>query len=367
MFPGILKSFQSNRIILEEIKNAAVITLNRPKKMNTITPGMHKELYELIKGLEASDNKLVIIQGAGNQAFCAGIDLLRLKKSIDMKQNWVDVGTSIQFNVSNATNLLSMYKKPYLALYDGITMGAGCSFSMPSKYRIATERTIFAMPETEIGFLTNAGASFFLPRLNYNLGYYIGLSGAKIHGYDVKKYGLATHYIESKKLDEFVNSVVECQDDYEVEKVILQFSSNSVSKDSVIEKILPNINKCFNGGSVEEIIDNLSTNGSEWAIKTVKKLNRMSPTSLKICHKLLKMGNTLSLQECLKIENTLIWRMSTTYPEDFMEGIRAMIIDKDMKPKWNPRALKDVSDEHIDKFFELLPKELELKLENVVN
>ncbi|KAL7051004.1 hypothetical protein ACKWTF_004292 [Chironomus riparius] len=284
-----------------------------------------------------------------------------------MKQNWVDVGTSIQFNVSNATNLLSMYKKPYLALYDGITMGAGCSFSMPSKYRIATERTIFAMPETEIGFLTNAGASFFLPRLNYNLGYYIGLSGAKIHGYDVKKYGLATHYIESKKLDEFVNSVVECQDDYEVEKVILQFSSNSVSKDSVIEKILPNINKCFNGGSVEEIIDNLSTNGSEWAIKTVKKLNRMSPTSLKICHKLLKMGNTLSLQECLKIENTLIWRMSTTYPEDFMEGIRAMIIDKDMKPKWNPRALKDVSDEHIDKFFELLPKELELKLENVVN
>jgi len=271
---------------------------------------------------------------------------------------------SIQTYASNAVDLISSYKKPFIALIDKITMGGGCFFSMSSKYRISTERTVFAMPETEIGLFTNAGASYFLPRLKYNLGYYIGLVGARIHGYDVKKYGLASHYIESTKLDEFVDSVAECQDDNEVEKVILQFSMEPSIKNTELEEILPKIEKCLNGDSVEEILDNLGADGSDWAKQMIKKINRMSPTSVKICHKLIKMGSKMTLKEGLVVEHILACNIGLSYPEDFHEGIRALIIDKDMKPNWNPRTLNDVTQEHVDKFFGPLPEDMELKFES---
>ena len=302
------------------------------------------------------------MQGAGNRAFCAGIDLGEF-----LRNKSLDSVMAIQIYASNAMDLISSYKKPYVALMDKIVMGGGCFFSMSSKYRIATERTIFAMPETEIGLFTNAGASYFLPRLKNNLGYYIGLAGARLNGYDVKKFGLASHYIESNRLDDFLESVVECQDDYEVEKAILQFSTEPICKDTVLDEIMPKIEKCFNGDSVEEIIDNLNDDGSDWAKKVAKKLNRMSPTSVKMCHRLIKMGNNLTLQEGLTVEHILAYNIGVRYSHDFQEGIRALIVDKDMKPQWNPRTLKDVTKEHVDKFFGPIPEDMELTFESNVN
>ncbi|CAG9810808.1 unnamed protein product [Chironomus riparius] len=333
MIPRVSKAVQSNHVLVKEVKNAAIVTLNRPEKMNTFTPWMPKQIYNTLKDLESSNNKLVVIQGAGNRAFCAGIDLGEF-----LKNKTTDSVMDIQIYASNSMDLISSYKKPYVALLDKIVMGGGCFFSMSSKYRIATERTTFAMPETEIGLFTNAGASYFLPRLKNNLGYYIGLAG----------------------------SVVECQDDHEVEKAILQFSTEPICKDTELDEILPKIDKCFNADSVEEIMDNLNVEGSDWAKQVAKKLNRMSPTSVKICHRLIKLGSNLTLQEGLTVEHILAYNIGLRYSHDFQEGIRALIIDKDMKPQWNPKTLKDVTQEHVDMFFGPLPDDMELTFKSNV-
>ncbi|KAL7020058.1 hypothetical protein ACKWTF_011365 [Chironomus riparius] len=356
MFSRILNAFQSKHVQLKEIKNAAIITINRPEKMNTFTLEMPKQLYELLKDLETSDKKHVVIQGAGERAFCAGIDLRELMKN----PNDSEAG----FYSSNSMDLISQYKKPYTAILDGITMGGACFYSMTSKYRIATERTVFAMPETEIGFFTNAGASFFLPRLKYNLGYYVALAGARLYGYDIKKFGLASHYIESKRMEDFMKALVKCKDDYEVGRTIANYSSVPVCTDSELDEILPRIDKCFDGDSVEEIYDNLGLDGSEWAMQTIRVLNRMSPMSMKICHRLLNMGSKLSLKECLKLETLLSYNIMTHYSQDFKEGVRALIIEKDLKPKWNPKILHDIKDEYVDKIFASIPAEFELKFES---
>lgn len=293
------------------------------------------------------------MQGAGERAFCAGIDLRESIKN----PNILD---SVYYS-SNAMDLISQYKKPYTAIIDGITMGGACFYSMTSKYRIATERTVFAMPESEIGFFTNAGASFFLPRLKYNLGYYVALAGARLYGYDIKKFGLASHFIESKRMEDFMKALVGCKDDYEVGKTIAKYSTVPVCTDSELDEILPRIDKCFDGDSVEEIYDNLGLDGSEWAMQTIRVLNRMSPMSMKICHRLLNMGSKLSLKECLKLEAVLTYNIMMNSSHDFKEGVRALIIDKDMKPKWNPKVLHDIKEEDLDKIFAPIPAEFELK------
>jgi len=296
------------------------------------------------------------MRGAGERAFCAGLDLREFMKN----PNDLD---SI-FYSSNAMDLISHYKKPYTAIIDGITMGGACFYSMTSKYRIATERTVFAMPETEIGFFTNAGASFFLPRLKYNLGYYVALAGARLYGYDIKKFGLASHFIESKRMEDFMKALVKCQDDYEVGKTIANYSTVPVNIDSELDDILPRIDKCFDGDSVEEIYDNLGLDGSEWAMQTIRVLNRMSPMSMKICHRLLNMGSNLSLKECLKLEAVLSYNIMVHAPDDFKEGVRALIIEKDLKPKWNPKVLHDIKEEDLDKIFAPIPAEFELKFDS---
>lgn len=296
------------------------------------------------------------MRGAGERAFCAGIDLRELMKNPN--------GSEAGSYSSNAMDLISHYKKPYTAIIDGITMGGACFFSMTSKYRIATERTVFAMPEAEIGFFTNAGASYFLPRLKYNLGYYVALAGARLYGYDIKKFGLASHFIESKRMEDFMKALVKCQDDYEVGKTIANYSTVPVNIDSELDDILPRIDKCFDGDTVEEIYDNLGLDGSEWAMQTIRVLNRMSPMSMKICHRLLNMGSNLSLKECLKLEAVLTYNIMANASHDFKEGVRALIIEKDLKPKWDPKLLHDIKEEDLDKIFASIPAEFELKFDS---
>ncbi|KAG5666435.1 hypothetical protein PVAND_014463 [Polypedilum vanderplanki] len=357
MFSKILNAFKSNHVNLKEVKNAAIITFNRPQKMNTFTPEMPIYLYQLFKDLEKSDKSQVIIQGSG-KAFCAGLDL---KEALQMK---FDEISRLNFYTSNIMDYISHYKKPYIALIDGICMGGACFFSMTAKYRIATERTIFAMPEAEIGFFTNAGASYILPRLKYNLGFYIALAGARLYGYETKKFGLASHFVESKRMDELLKALAECNDDYQVSKTIAKFSSIPNDLHCDIDEILSSVDKCFDGDSVEEIVDNLHLDGSEWAMQTVRTLNKMSPTSLKVCHKLLTNGKKLNLQECLKLEHLLMTNIMREFNHDFIEGVRALILEKDLKPKWEPKKLHDVKDDLLSKIFAPIPKDKELTFES---
>jgi 3-hydroxyisobutyryl-CoA hydrolase len=336
------------------------VSLKKTKKITKINDFIskptHRQLYNLIKDLSVSSKSHIIIQGSG-KAFCAGLDL---KEIFNVPLNEIN---KLNHFTSNAMDLIQHIDKPYVALIDGICMGGACFYSMTAKYRIATERTIFAMPETEIGFFTNAGASFVLPRLKYNLGFYIALAGARLYGYDTKKFGLASHFVESKRMEELVRALAGCKGDAEVAKTIAKFSSVPNDLHSDLDGVLPTVDKCFDGDSVEEIVDNLHLDGSEWAMQTVRSLNKMSPTSLKICHRLLTMGKELSLRECLKLEHLLTNNITERYSGDFREGVRALIIEKDLKPKWNPKTLHEVKSEDLDGIFADLDEKLVLRFE----
>lgn len=305
-----------------------------------------------------SEKKVVIIGGAG-KAFCSGIDLLGV---VNFSNDNDFHGNS---TVSRIMDLIHTYRKPYVAICDGITMGGGSFFSMTSKYRIVTENTIFAMPEAQIGFYNNAGSSYFLSRLKNNLGFYIPLVCARIRGYDLKKIGLASHFVESNRIEELISSLGNVSGENEVKEIIESFSSTPKSTETELDAKLPIIDKCFNGNSVEEIYENLHQDGSDFSKKVIRTMNQMSPTSLKICHEVVKRGKYLSLRDCLIMEHRLTYSIFTN-PEstkEFLEGVRALLIDKDMKPKWNPKNVKDVKDENIQKLFQSLPENLELKFD----
>lgn len=257
--------------------------------------------------------------------------------------------------------LVHTFKIPHIALMNGITFGGAAGYGIaPRNYRVVTEKTLFSMPETAIAFFNDNGASYFLSRLKQNVGFYISLASAKIPGGDMKKIGLADYYVESDKLDDLEKSLVDCKNREEIEKVLNKFSTEP-PKGTEFEQILEKIDKCFDGDSVEEIIDNLHLDGSDWAMETVKILNRCSPTSLKVCHRELKLGENLPLHECLKME----YRMAIHHvaKSDFHEGVRALLIDRDNKPNFEPKTLHEVTEEQVERFFKPLPDGDELTFE----
>lgn len=240
-------------------------------------------------------------------------------------------------------------------------MGGASPFSIAGKYRVATERTIYAMPETALGFFNDAGATFFLSRLRMNIGIYLGLTGTRLKGFDVKKVGLATHFVESKRLDDLEKALIKCKSDDEIGKAIAKHASLPDSSETELDAIIPEIDKCFDGDTVDEIYENLHLDGSDWAMETIRTLNRMSPTSLKVSLRAINEGKKLSLSECLKMEFLLV--IHHVIDSDLKEGVRAVLIDKDQKPKWNPKTLHDVTDKHVLRFFKPSPDGDELTFE----
>lgn len=249
--------------------------------------------------------------------------------------------------------LLANYKKPFVALIDGLTMGGAANYTIPGKYRVVTEKAAFAMPETAIGYFNDAMASYFLSRLDNNLGFYLGMTGTQIKGYDLKKVKLATHVVESSKIIDLEKKLVFCKSHEDVENVLNAFSTAAIVTD--LDEIIPKINKCFAGDTVEDIYENLRMDGSSWANKTIKILDRMSPTSLKVTHRSITLGKQLSMHQCLEMEVRLVGHHVLN--SDLKEGVRALLIDKDLKPKWSPKTLAEVTDSDVERFFKPLPFE----------
>jgi 3-hydroxyisobutyryl-CoA hydrolase len=218
------------------------------------------------------------------------------------------------------------------------------------------------MPETAIGLFPDVGGGYFLPRMTGNLGTYLGLTGFRLKGRDVKKAGVATHFVESKNLEEMENELVKSKSSSDIDKVLYKFSS--LSKDSsefVLEPHLEQIEKAFGADTVEEIVKNLHNDGSEWAMSTLKLISKMSPASLKITLRQLQLGKTMSLRECLQMEFRLA--AHCCMDSDFKEGVRALLIDKDQQPKWKHETIEKVTQEYVNKFFAPLPDNDELTFE----
>ncbi|XP_054492200.2 3-hydroxyisobutyryl-CoA hydrolase, mitochondrial isoform X2 [Agelaius phoeniceus] len=349
-------------VLLEKKGGAGIITLNRPKALNALNLPMIQKIYPQIKTWEQDpETFLIIIKGTGGKAFCAGGDIRAITEAGKVGDKLIQDFFIGEYRLNNA---IGTCKKPYVALIDGITMGGGVGVSVHGDFRVATEKTVFAMPETAIGLFPDVGGGYFLPRLSGKIGYYLALTGCRLKGRDVLKAGIATHFVESEKLPALEKDLIALKSPSK-EKIADLLNSYHMKctidqeKEFSLDEHMEKINSLFSANSMEEIVKKLKQDGSPFAMKQLETINKMSPTSLKLTLRQLREGASMSLQEVLRMEYRL--SQACMKGHDFYEGVRAVLIDKDQSPKWKPAALEEVSDEFVDNCFKPLGND-DLKL-----
>uniref|UniRef100_A0A8D0HBH2 3-hydroxyisobutyryl-CoA hydrolase n=1 Tax=Sphenodon punctatus TaxID=8508 RepID=A0A8D0HBH2_SPHPU len=323
-------------VLLERRGCAGVITMNRPKALNALSLSMIRQIYPQLKKWEQDpETFLIIIKGNGGKAFCGYI---------------VHILNAVTFVTGTC-------QKPYVALIDGITMGGGVGVSVHGDFRVATEKTLFAMPETAIGLVPDVGGGYFLPRLSGKIGYYLALTGFRLKGRDVQKAGIATHFVESEKMAALEKDLIELESPSKknVADILDSYHAKcklDQEKQFILHEHLEKINSLFSANTMEDVIQNLKQDGSAFSLKQLEIISKMSPTSLKMTLRQLREGASMSLQDVLTMEYRLT--LACMRGHDFYEGVRAVLIDKDQAPKWKPAALEEVTDEFIDSCFKSL-------------
>ncbi|XP_073142279.1 3-hydroxyisobutyryl-CoA hydrolase-like protein 1, mitochondrial isoform X2 [Henckelia pumila] len=343
-------------IVLVEAKaSSRKAILNRPSSLNALNISMVSRLHKLYKSWEDNpDIGFVASKGRG-RAFCAGGDIVSLYNLIS-KGN-LDECKEFFSKAYGFMYFLGTYLKPHVAILNGITMGGGAGISIPGMFQLATDRTIFATPETLIGFHPDAGASFYLSHLPGYLGEYLGLTGEKLSGAELASCGLATHYSLFTKLplieEQLGNLVTDCPS---VLESSLENHRDPIHLDqtSVIHRI-ETVNRCFGHDTVEEIIESLKNEvvktNDAWCVSTLNKLKEAAPLSLKVALKSIREGRFQTLDQCLVREYRMSLQAITgQISHDFSEGVRAKLIDKDFAPKWDPPSLEHVSEDMVDQY-----------------
>ena len=336
-------------VLFETKGNAGVITLNRPKALNAVTLNIVQRMSDQLKAWVNDDKvKHVIIKAVEGRAFSAGGDIVQL---YEWGQNQDPRFMAFYHLEYHLNTLIKNYPKPYIALIDGIVMGGGVGVSFNGSHRIVGDNVMFAMPETGIGLFPDVGGTYFLPRCPGAIGMYLGLTGARLKAGDTKFAGLATHYVPSDKFAELKDALCQSIDIVQVLESFTQTPEQGVLPDQ-----LEWIDDVFSLGSVNEIFARLENNKDELSAKTLKILKTKSPTSLLITHRQLTLGKTLKFEDAMALEYRLVSRIA--YASDFFEGTRAVVIDKDMAPKWQPQSLSEIEPHQIDTYFAPLDKEL---------
>ncbi|RMZ93246.1 3-hydroxyisobutyryl- mitochondrial-like [Brachionus plicatilis] len=353
-----MTSSVSNEVLFNRINQVALITLNRPKQLNSLNLSMAKQMYAYLEDVENDDSiKAVVVKGAGESAFCAGGDVKSIRELCiqgqqDKAMEFFRQEYKLDFKIAN-------FSKPYVALINGVTMGGGVGLSVHGRFRVATEKTLFAMPETAIGFIPDVGGSYFLPRLEGNIGLYLALTGNRLKGEDVKRTGIATHFIRMSNLNNLEQKIFESNNlSYENIDEILEEVCEKVPGEYDSKKIsqIFQLNK-----TIEEMISELEADDSEWSRQQLKLLSKMSPTSLKITLKQLQLGKNMNLKEAFELEHQLCLRF-TSFNSDFLEGVRCVLVDKGDKPKWNPSSIKEIDEKTVNWYFDPLPNDRNINL-----
>ena len=317
------------------------ILLNRPRALNALDLPMIRACAAILETWREDPHvEAVVIEGAGDRAFCAGGDIRALR---DGQINGDRASVDQFFNEEYALNLtIASYPKPYIALIDGLCMGGGIGLSVHAPYRVATEHAGFAMPETAIGFFPDIGATFLLPRLPGELGIYLGLTGLRVTGADAVHAGLATHFTPRARLPDLSAAL----------------AHDGVAALAVYNRTLPAfslaehrsaIDHCFAAATVPEIVNRLEATEADWAQAALKALRQVSPSALHWTLRALHHGRDLTLKQALDAEFALT-RTTMAHP-DFAEGVRAMIVDKDRTPTWQPTRIEDVDPAAIEALF----------------
>ncbi len=341
-------------LIIRKTGRVGHISLNRPKVIHSLNLAMCEAMRDaLIEWRDDDSVEAVLIDHSEGRGFCAGGDIAMLQASgkKDGKEGREFFYTEYQLN-----HLLFEYPKPVVAFMDGITMGGGVGISQPAKYRIATENTRFAMPETGIGLFPDVGGGWFLSRLAGRLGQFLALTGARLDGAECKEVGLATHYLQSGKLAEAKERISEDPD--RIDGILGQLSD--VVPAARITDNLGKIDKFFASDVYEEILAALDADDSDWAAKERDTLGTKSPQTCKVALRQLKEGAAMeTFADEMRNEYRIASRVLVRH--DFIEGVRALIVDKDNDPKWNPATPEETSDELIDSIFAPLPADEEWK------
>lgn len=311
------------------------ITLNRPEALNALNQEMVDALVKALLAWRDDDAvKAIVVDGAGGKGFCAGGDIRMLAESgrAGGEEAWKFWRDEYQLNT-----LIAEYPKPYIALIDGITMGGGVGISVHGSHRVAGDRTVFAMPETGIGFHPDVGGAYFLPRLKGETGMWMGLTGARLKAADSLAAGVATHYVPSDRQEALIAALESADLDADgeaVEDILEAHAGDPGASDLALLGGL--IDAAFAGDDLAEMKARLEAAGDGWSAKQLSILNSKSPTSCAVTLEALRRGAGLELREVMAQDLRVSMRLLAD-GSDFYEGVRAVIIDKDNAPQWNPQ------------------------------
>ncbi|MGZ8998318.1 MAG: enoyl-CoA hydratase/isomerase family protein [Allosphingosinicella sp.] len=328
---------------------AGRIRLNRPKAIHALTRDMCTDMIQaLLEWREHLEVEAVMIDHSAGRGFCAGGDVVMLAESGAGDGSEARAFFHEEYRLNH---LLFTYAKPSVAFMDGITMGGGVGISQPCRFRVATENTRYAMPETTIGLFPDVGGGWYLPRLPGRSGVFLALTGARLDGAECFALGLATHYLPSAALDEVKTRI---SDDPQSLETILAESSVEPPE----ARILANrekIDRLFAPDSFEEILEALEADGSDWALTELETLRSKSPQACKVSLRLLYDGaRAQDFGHEMRQEYAVATRVVQRH--DFVEGVRALLVDKDNEPRWNPPSPEGVSEHMIDTIFAPMPE-----------
>ncbi|AIT81534.1 enoyl-CoA hydratase/isomerase family protein [Novosphingobium pentaromativorans] len=344
----------TDELIIRHDGVAGHISLNRPKAIHALTLNMCRGMASALADWGNDDNiAAIMIDHSEGRGFCSGGDINLLRKSA-LNDGGIS-GRRFFYEEYQLNNQIFNFAKPIVAFMDGITMGGGVGISQPARFRVATENTRFAMPETGIGLFPDVGGGWFLSRLEGRIGQFLAVTGARLKGEDCLWAGLATHYLPSDALEEAKRRIAA---GHEIANVLSALSVSPPASQLAANEAL--IRKHFAFDTLEEILASLESEDSEWAAKELAALRTKSPQACKVSLRQLAESLKLStFTQNMAMEYRIGSRVLTL--PDFAEGVRAVIVDKDNEPKWNPATPAGVTDAMLDAIFAPLPKEEEWK------
>jgi enoyl-CoA hydratase len=325
------------------------IRLNRPKAIHALTLEMCEAMSAaLLEWRSNPEIKAVVIDHAEGRGFCAGGDVVMLAKSGAADGQAAAAFFHAEYRLNH---LLFTYPKPTVAIMDGITMGGGVGISLPCKFRIATENTRLAMPETGIGLFPDVGGGWYLSRLPGRVGQFMALTGARLDGAECKYLGIATHFVDQASLPDLIERIGKTPG--RIKGLLGNFAP--IAPDARIAENQITIAKLFASDRLEDVIECLQAEDTAWANTELATLKSKSPLSCKVSLRLLAEGaKRRDFSDEMRAEYALATHIVRT--SDFIEGVRALLIDKDNQPKWQPSSPDEVTGEMLDELFEPLPE-----------
>lgn len=342
-----------NEILLQRLGGLGIVTLNRPQALNTLSLSMYRRFDPALRDWQEDPTvAAVLVQGAGDRAFCAGGDVVAVYEA--RAEASATGGYQADFFREEYQLIRRIYRmqKPYVAVMDGVTMGGGAGVAVNGRFRVATERTQFAMPEVHIGLFPDVGATRFLRSAPGRIGLYLALTGRRLGPADTRACGFATHFVPSERLDELTTAIAAAAVPSEaaaaIERTLGRFAADPGEASFPARQA--GIDRAFAGDTVEAVAGTLEREKGDWAKEAHDAMLRASPLSVKLAFEQWRRGSKdMTIEDALALEYRMTQHVMAGH--DFFEGIRALLIDKDRKPRWQHRALADVSEAEVSAYF----------------